>query len=50
MKQVRTMLLVFACCAFLGLCLSGCSHDVKQEPGQGGKGMSAEEKKAKRGE
>ena len=49
-KSLRSLFLALTCCAFLGACLAGCSHDVKQDPGTGGKGLSTEEKKAKKGD
>lgn len=51
MKQLRALLLASLCCAFLGVCLAGCSQDtsVKQDPGQGSKGLSPTEKKSKQG-
>lgn len=50
MKQFRSILMAIVCGAFLCVCLTGCSSDgVKQEAGSGGKGLTADEKKAKQG-
>ncbi len=49
MKTFRTSLMALLCGAFLTLILAGCggTPDVKQDPGAGSKGLSAQEKKDK---
>ena len=51
MKIRKSLWAILSCCALCGLFLSGChGGDVKQEPGQGGKSLTDQERKDKRGE
>lgn len=51
MMKLKTVVAATVCCAFLSVCLIGCgSNDMKQDPASGGKGLTTEEKKAKKGD